>query len=160
MRRTPLRVRGFTLVEMVVTVAIVALLATIAAPLTETVVRRTKEHELKNSLYRIRDAIDAYKLAADAGHIEKLADASGYPVTLAALVEGVRDVRKISGERIYFLRRIPRDPFADPALPPEQTWGLRAYASPPDDPRPGADVFDVYSLASGSGLNGIPYREW
>lgn len=155
-----MRARGFSLVEVVVTVAIVALLATIAAPLTETVVRRGKEQELKAALYRIRDAIDAYKLAADAGHIEKLADATGYPKTLQLLVEGVRDVRSAAGNRIYFLRRIPRDPFADPSRPPEETWGLRSYASPPDSPRPGDDVFDVYSLTPGNGLNGIPYREW
>lgn len=154
------RARGFSLVEIVITVAIVALLATIAAPLTETVVRRTKEQELKSSLFRIRDAIDAYKLAAEAGHIEKLVDTTGYPATLKVLVEGVRDIRSAEGERIYFLRRIPRDPFADPKLPAEETWGLRSYASPPDSPRAGADVFDVYSQASGAGLNGIPYRDW
>lgn len=155
-----MRARGFSLVEVVVTVAIVALLATIAAPLTETVVRRGKEQELKSALYRIRDAIDAYKLAADAGQIEKLADASGYPATLQVLVEGARDVRSVKGARIYFLRLIPRDPFADPKLPAEETWGLRSYESRADDPRPGEDVFDVNSRAPGNGLNGIPYREW
>jgi general secretion pathway protein G len=155
-----MRARGFSLIEVVITVAIVALLATIVAPLTETVVRRGKEQELKAALYQIRDAIDAYKLAADAGHIDKLADSSGYPPSLAMLVDGARDVRNVAGARIYFLRRIPRDPFADPALPPEDGWGLRAYASPADNPRPGNDVFDVYSRAAGEGLNGIPYREW
>ena len=154
------RARGFSLIEVVITVAIVALLATIAAPLAETVVRRSKEQDLKAALYGIRDAIDAYKMAADAGHIEKLAGASGYPASLAVLVEGVRDVRSISGEKFYFLRRIPRDPFADPRLDAEQTWGMRSYKSPPDDPRPGDDVFDVYSLSPGTGMNGIPYREW
>ncbi|WP_018989400.1 type II secretion system protein [Aromatoleum toluclasticum] len=154
------RVRGFSLVEVVITVAIVALLASIAAPLTETVVRRSKEQELKNALYRIRDAIDAYKLAADSGQVEKLADASGYPPTLRVLAEGVRDVRNVEGKRIYFLRSIPRDPFAAPELPPDETWGLRAYDSPPDNPRAGADVFDVFSLATGEGMNGIPYRQW
>jgi len=154
------RARGFSLVEVVITVAIVALLASIAAPLTETVVRRAKEQELKGALYRIRDAIDAYKLAADAGQVEKLADASGYPPTLRVLVDGVRDARNAEGKRIYFLRSIPRDPFAAPELPPEETWGLRAYDSPPDNPRAGADVFDVFSLATGEGMNGVPYRQW
>ncbi|NMF98778.1 type II secretion system GspH family protein [Aromatoleum toluolicum] len=154
------RARGFSLVEVVITVAIVALLASIAAPLTETVVRRGKEQELKGALYRIRDAIDTYKLAADAGQIEKLADASGYPPTLRVLVDGVRDARDAEGKRIYFLRSIPRDPFAAPELPPEETWGLRAYDSPPDNPRAGADVFDVFSLATGEGMNGVPYRQW
>ena len=99
-------------------------------------------------------------LAADAGHIEKSAGSSGYPPSLQVLVDGVRDLRSVKGERIYFLRRIPRDPFADARLEPAESWGLRAYASPADDPRPGADVFDVYSLAKGDGLNGTPYREW
>ncbi|NMF88545.1 type IV pilin protein [Aromatoleum petrolei] len=154
------RARGFSLVEVVITVAIVALLASIAMPLAETVVRRGKEQELKSALYRIRDAIDAYKAAADAGQIEKMADASGYPPTLRVLAEGLRDVRDAEGKRIYFLRSIPRDPFAAPELPPEETWGLRAYDSPPDNPRVGADVFDVFSLAPGEGMNGVPYRQW
>ncbi|MCY1556085.1 hypothetical protein D9M68_928010 [compost metagenome] len=123
-------------------------------------IRRGKEQELKAALYQIRDAIDAYKLAADAGHIEKSAGGSGYPASLTVLVDGVRDLRSIKGERLYFLRRIPRDPFADARLEPAEGWGLRAYSSPANDPRPGADVFDVYSLADGDGLNGTPYREW
>lgn len=155
-----MRERGFSLVEVVITVAIVALLATIAAPLAETVVRRGKEQDLKIALYQIRDAIDAYKLASDASFIEKSGDATGYPPSLDVLVEGVRDVRSVTGEKIYFLRRIPRDPFADPRLEASLTWGLRSYESAPDDPRPGDDVFDVYSLSPGNGLNGIPYREW
>jgi len=155
-----MRARGFSLVEVMITVAIVALLASVAAPLAETVVRRGKEQELKSALYRIRDAIDAYKAAAEAHHIETRADGSGYPASLEMLVAGVRDVRSAAGARIYFLRRIPRDPFADPKLEPAQMWGLRSYESPPENPRPGDDVFDVYSLATGTGLNGIPYREW
>lgn len=154
------RARGFSLIEVVITVAIVALLASIAAPLTETVVRRGKEQDLKRALYQLRDAIDAYKVAADAGHIEKNADSTGYPASLEVLVEGVRDLRSVKGARLYFLRRIPRDPFADPRLEPAQSWGLRSYESPPDDPEEGDDVFDVYSRAEGIGLNGIPYREW
>lgn len=151
---------GFSLIEVVITMAIVALLASIAAPLTETVVRRGKEQELKNALYQIRDAIDAYKVAADAGYIEKNADSSGYPESLEVLVEGLRDLRSAKGAKLYFLRRIPRDPFADPELSALENWGLRSYESPPDDPEEGEDVFDVYSQAEGNGLNGIPYREW
>ncbi|MCY1178313.1 hypothetical protein D9M73_186590 [compost metagenome] len=154
------RQAAFSLIELVIAMAIISLLASMAAPLAETVIRRGKEQELKAALYEIRDAIDAYKLAADAGHIEKSAGSSGYPPSLQVLVDGVRDLRSVKGERIYFLRRIPRDPFADARLEPAESWGLRAYASPADDPRPGADVFDVYSLAKGDGLNGTPYREW
>lgn len=154
------RQAAFSLIELVIAMAILGLLASMAAPLAETVIQRGKEQELKAALYEIRDAIDAYKLAADAGHIEKSVSSSGYPASLEVLVEGMRDLRSIKGERIYFLRRIPRDPFADARLEPEENWGLRAYSSPADDPRPGVDVFDVYSMTSGRGLNGTPYREW
>ena len=151
---------GFTLIELVITVAIVAILASAAMPLTQIVVQRGKEQELRSALRQIREAIDAYKQAGDEGRIEKKADASGYPPALAVLVEGVEDVKKPDKPRIYFLRRLPRDPFAPDEVKPGDTWGLRAYASPADDPREGDDVFDVYSLADGEGLNGVPYREW
>ena len=151
---------GFTLIELVITVAIIGLLAGIAAPLTETVVRRGKEQELKTALMQMRDAIDAYKDAAEAGRIERAAGESGYPRTLEALVNGAVDRRSPAAGKIYFLRRIPRDPLADPARPAAQSWGLRSYDSPPDAPREGKDVFDVYSLAEGRALDGTAYREW
>jgi general secretion pathway protein G len=157
---TPRRFPGFTLIELVITVAIVAILASAAMPLTQIVVQRGKEQELRSALRQIREAIDAYKQAGDEGRIEKKANASGYPPALAVLVEGVEDVKKPDKPRIYFLRRLPRDPFAPDEVKAEDTWGLRAYASPPDDPREGDDVFDVYSLTEGEGLNGAPYREW
>lgn len=152
---------GFTLIELLVTVAIVALLASVALPLSEVAVQRTKEQELNRSLREIREAIDAYKRYVDEGRIKRAADASGYPPDLAVLVEGVQDARSPTPSRIRLLRRIPRDPFhKDADTPPEKTWGLRSYESPHDDPRPGKDVFDVYSLAPGTGLNGIPYKDW
>ncbi|MCO6056678.1 type II secretion system GspH family protein [Pseudomonas sp. MOB-449] len=154
------RQAAFSLIELVIAMAIIGLLASIAAPLVETVIRRGKEQDLKTALHQIRDAIDTYKLAADAGHIESSVTSSGYPPSLQVLVEGVRDLRSAKGERLYFLRRIPRDPFADARLDPQESWGLRAYSSPADDPQPGVDVFDVYSLTAGRGLNGTPYREW
>ena len=153
--------RGFTLIEMVVTVAIVALLASIAMPLTEVVVKRGKEQELRRALREIRAAIDTYKQATEDGRISRAPGESGYPKTLDALVEGVTDARSPKGEKIYFLRRIPRDPFvAEPSLSATATWGRRSYASPPDEPQEGDDVFDVYSRTSGNGLNGIAYRQW
>jgi general secretion pathway protein G len=146
--------KGFTLVELLIVVAIVGLLATVAAPLAELGYQRGKETELRQSLRQIREAIDAYKRASDEGKVERKADASGYPPTLAALVEGVDDKSDPKAGKIYFLRRIPRDPVSG------EEWGLRSYASTPDSPQPGKDVFDVYSRSDGVGLNQIPYREW
>ena len=154
------RPRGFTIVELVVTVAILGLLAAMAAPLTETVMRRAREQELKAALVEIRNAIDAYKDAADGGRVAKTAGESGYPASLDVLVNGVVDRQSAGGAKLYFLRRIPRDPFAPAGVPAGETWGLRSFDSPPDAPRAGKDVFDVRSLSEGRGLDGTPYREW
>jgi general secretion pathway protein G len=108
----------------------------------------------------IRTAIDAYKHASDARRIARAADETGYPRSLEELAEGVPDIADPRGGRIWFLRRLPRDPFADPALPAQETWGLRSYASPPDDPSPGRDVFEVHSKSARTGLNGQPYARW
>lgn len=151
---------GFTLVELVVTVAIVGVLATVTLPLAQLTVQRHKEQDLRLALRQIREAIDAYKRAADEGRIARRADESGYPRTLNALVAGVEDAKQLDRRKIYFLRRLPRDPFADGGSDAAQTWGKRSYASAPDAPSEGADVYDVYSLAAGAGLNGVPYRIW
>jgi general secretion pathway protein G len=154
-------VRGFTLIEIIITLAIVALMATAAMPLAQLVAQREKESELRAALREIRTAIDAYKLAAETGHIKLELGASGYPPDLKSLYAGVEDLRSEKKVNLYFLRRIPRDPFfPDGTTAAEETWGLRSYASPPDDPQPGDDVFDVYSLARGKGLNGVTYRDW
>ena len=146
--------KGFTLIELLITVAIVAVLASVAAPLAETTVQRGKEQELRRSLREIRTAIDAYKAAVDEGAIERKSGASGYPPSLAVLVEGVRDARSPDEKKLYFLRRIPLDPVSG------EEWGLRSYASPADDPEEGADVYDVYSRSADAGLNGVSYKEW
>jgi general secretion pathway protein G len=146
--------KGFTLIELLITVAILGLLASVALPLAELTVQRGKEQELRHALRDIREAIDAYKRAADEGAIEKGADKSGYPPTLAVLAEGAVDKRDPRGARIYFLRRIPVDPVSGEA------WGIRSYASPADAPQSGDDVFDVHSKSTQAGLNGVPYKEW
>jgi general secretion pathway protein G len=157
-----MRKRGFTIIELVVTVAIVSLLATAAVPSAQLMYQRERESELRASLRTIRAAIDAYKLAADTGRIKKEADKTGYPPDLRLLVDGVDDARSPKeGVKIYFLRRLPRDPFwQDATTPAADTWGLRSYASPPDDPQPGDDVYDVHSRSSRTGLDGVPYRDW
>ena len=159
----PLRIhqRAFTLIEVVVTVAIVGLLASVAIPLAEISIKRTKEQELRTALRQIRTALDAYKQASDEGRILRTAGESGYPKTLQALVDGVEDAKSPLRSKIYFLRRIPRDPFyEDKTMPAERTWGKRSYASSAVTPKEGDDVFDVYSSTPGSGLNGMDYREW
>lgn len=156
-----MRVRGFTLIELVITLAILGLLASAVMPLTQLVAQREKEAQLRAALREIRSALDAYKLAADTGHVKMELGASGYPPDLKSLYLGVPDIASEKKVMIYFLRRIPRDPFfPDGTVAGEDTWGLRSYVSPPDDPQPGDDVYDVHSLSSVKGLNGVPRRDW
>jgi general secretion pathway protein G len=153
--------RGFTLLELVVTVALVGILAMVAVPLGTLSVTRMQEAELRSGLRQIREALDAYKRASDSGKIDRRADGSGYPRTLDELARGVVDPKTPMKAKIYFLRRLPRDPFyPDPNVPAAATWGKRSYASEPDMPEEGDDVFDVYSRSTRIGLNGIAYKDW
>lgn len=152
---------GFTLIEVVITVAIVSLLASAIFPLAELAVQRNREEQLRDSLRVLRTAIDEYHFAAEQGRIELELGASGYPPSLESLVDGVPDVSNIDLQMMYFLRRIPRDPlYPDTSVEPQETWGLRSYESSADDPQPGDDVFDIYSLSRREGLNGIAYSDW
>lgn len=153
--------RGFSYVEIIFTVAIVAMMATVVVPYVELTVTRKKETELRQNLRQIRNALDEFKHAVEIGKIALPADASGYPPRLDVLVKGFPNAQDPKKSLIYFLRRLPRDPMyegtADSAA---DTWGKRSYDSPPDDPMEGKDVFDVYSLSEHVGLNGVPYNEW
>lgn len=152
--------RGFALIELLISVAILGLLAGGAMTFADLCVQRNNEQELRTALRDIRQAIDAYKKASDDKRIARAADETGYPHSLEELADGVTDVTRAKETRIYFLRRLPRDPWADRALPAAQTWGLRSYASSADEPQPGHDVFDIYSKSARKGLNGQPYEKW
>jgi len=161
--------RGFTLIEMIVTFTILAILAAVAIPLARTAVKREKEIELRRNLRTIRNAIDAYKKLADENRIEYEEDTEGFPPTLDILVEGVevrgeaqagqpqRDRRDEKNSKIVkFLRRIPKDPMTN-----SYDWGLRSYQ---DDPKSegwgGENVYDVYTKSPGVALDGTNYKEW
>jgi general secretion pathway protein G len=154
--------RGFTLIELVVTVGIVSVLAAAVVPSAQLMFQRERERELRSALRTIRGALDAYKAASDGGRVRKELGKTGYPPDLQVLVDGIEDAgAPKQGVKLYFLRRLPRDPFwPDATTPAAETWGLRSYASPPEDPQPGDDVYDVHSRSSRTGLNGVPYRDW
>jgi len=156
------RKAGFTLLEIVIALAVLSVLLTMAVPVLQLQAQLAREAQLRAALRDIRGAIDAYKRAVDAGRVERRAHASGYPPSLDVLVSGVPDLHDPQRRPIYFLRRLPRDPMQaqQDTEGASAAWGLRSYASPPDDPRAGDDVFDVYSLSDRVGSNGVPYRLW
>jgi len=146
---------GFTLIEMMATMAIISILATGIMPLSQIVYKRTKELELRNNLRVVRTALDEYKKLVDQGIIPKGAADSGYPKTLEILVAGV-DLQTQTGERKKFLRRIPRDPITE-----DGEWELRSYADNSDSTIwGGQDVYDIYCLSDKQALDGTYYADW
>ncbi len=158
----PSKLGGFSLIELMVTLAIIALLASAVLPLSQLAIQRSQEAELKTALRTLRNAIDAYKKAGDEGRIEKAFDASGYPPSLEILAEGVLDLKDLNNKRkLKFLRAIPRDPMqADTTLSNAQTWGKRSYDSDWNAPQSGEDIYDVYSMSPKKAINGLFYRDW
>ena len=147
--------RGFTLLEMLVTATVLAILASAVIPMARNGIRRQKELELRRDLRELRQAIDSYKAAADGNKIKAPPPENmGYPESLDILVEGVPVTGK--NAKVRFLRRIPLDPFTQ-----KPEWGMRAMA---DDATSsswgGGNVYDVYTLTPGKGSNDIPYRQW
>lgn len=158
------KLKGFTLIELIVTVTIVAILASVAMPMLKMTVQRSKENELRANLRQIREAIDAYKKASDEGRIKKNIEETGYPPSLEVLVDGVINEKDIKKNKLKFLRRIPLDPMS-PVIAANlnelpNNWGLRSYSSDVENPQAGDDVFDVYSQSQQLGINGVPYAQW
>lgn len=169
---------GFSLIELMVTLAVLAVLATAIMPLAKTAVKREKEIELRRNLRLIREAIDAYKKLADEKRIEVEADTEGYPPDLETLVKGVEVKAAAAGTTaapgpgvapplakastkeekkiVKFLRRIPRDPMTD-----STDWGLRSYQDKPDSEFWGGEnVYDVYTRSNATALDGTKYKDW
>jgi len=150
---------GYTFVELLIVVMLLSILAAAAMPLVRVTVRRQKEAELRHALREVRTAIDRYKDASDRGMIggpNQRLGSEGYPPDLKTLVEGVAVTGDASGRRLKFLRRVPLDPIMN-----STDWGLRSYQDAPDAMSwGGQNVYDIYSKASGRGLDGIPYRQW
>jgi len=151
--------RGFTFIELLVVTTILIILASAIMPLTRVTLQREREGELRRALREMRTAIDRYKDAVDTGQIgatDVKAGSEGYPPDLDTLVEGVSKANDASGVKLKFLRRVPIDP-----LTHSTEWGLRSYQDKPDSSSwGGQNVYDVYSKAEGTGLDGTKFREW
>lgn len=153
--------RGFTLVEMLVTLTILAILASAIMPIAKTTIQREKEVELRRNLRIIREALDAYKKLADEKKFEVEEDSEGYPPDLETLVKGVEIKEQTEGEQekeklTKFLRRIPRDPMTN-----STDWGLRSYQDDPDSEVWGEEnVYDVYTKSRATALDGSKYSDW
>jgi general secretion pathway protein G len=146
---------GFTLAELVTVAAIMAVLALVTLPVAKFTAKRSREADLRQSLRQMRSAIDEYKRYSDAGLIPVDLGTDGYPKKLEVLVEGVEIVGQVD-KKLKLLRRVPVDPMTG-----KDEWGLRSYQDASDATSwGGEDIYDVYSLSGGVGLNGIPYRKW
>jgi general secretion pathway protein G len=166
-RRKPRPSGGFTLIELVITVALVGLMAVMALPLYDVATTRMKESDLRHALRTIREGLDTYKAAVEEGRLAGEPETSGYPPSLDVLTEPLELISKrdLSGSlvtrRLVILRQLPRDPFhPDIDVPAAQTWRTRAYASRSNEPQTGNDVYDVWSWSDRTALDGTKYSNW
>jgi general secretion pathway protein G len=151
-RTIPVKMRGFTLVEMIAAITILMILTGLAVPLARVTIKRERERELRHDLWEMRDAIDRYKDAADRGGFQIKVESYGYPPDLQTLVDGV----DVNGKKLRFLRHIPIDPMTGNA-----EWGMRSMQDDPtSDSWDGNNVFDVYTKSTGTGLDGTKYKDW
>jgi general secretion pathway protein G len=152
LRNSKWRSTGFTMVELVVAIAVIAILAGAAIPLARNVIKRDKERQLRRALWEMRDAIDRYKDAADRNAFQQKVGTEGYPPDMETLVKGV----DANGKKLKFLRKIPIDPMTG-----DTEWGLRSMQDDADSTSwGGQNVFDVYTKSQGTGLDGTKYAEW
>ncbi|WP_188567763.1 type II secretion system protein [Undibacterium terreum] len=153
--------RGFTLIELLVSLAILGVLASITVPIAQVTLQRSKEHDLRRALREIRQGLDDYHRAYVDGRITKSLDGNGYPKNLDVLATGLPDQRDPKQKKIFFLRRVPRDPMnPDTTVSDTESWGTRCYSSEADDPKQGENVYDIHSMSEKEGLNGVVYSKW
>jgi len=144
--------RGFTLIELIIATALLLILTTMALPLARLTVKREREHELRQDLWMMRDAIDRYKIDADQNKFQIKVDSQGYPPDLETLVKGV----DIQGKKVRYLRKVPVDPMTK-----STEWGMRSMQDDPDsDSFGGQSVFDVYTKSTDTALDGTKYKDW
>lgn len=143
---------GFTLIELIVATAILLILSTLAIPLVRVTIKREKERELRRDLWAMRDAIDRYKDAADAGKFQTKVGSENYPPDLDTLVKGV----DVGGKKLKFLRKIPIDPMTN-----STEWGMHSMQDDPESDSWGEqNVFDVFTKSQDTALDGTKYKDW